>query len=364
MLNIAYIAINNEELFPGVHRKIKQTVTAFNGKETKAEHFIIDPSHKFKSIVEYFKVVSLCNADIIILRNSILTPILFFPMLRQRLLRRKIIIDVPTPLNVILTEINFRRTCWLSKIARKIIILILFPLAFWPANKIIQYAPESRYFSFGVKRKIQLTANGIDVSQVKVRQTIPSWPCNTLVMIGVGSLAEWHGFDRVIKSMADYLNKYENPSIKPTFIIVGDGDARQDLERLARDLGLKEYVKFVGYKTGSELDVFFDKAHIAVASLGLYRKNLEMASDLKSREYAARGMPFLKSGYDFDFDPAPNFVFEVENNANPISLEDLIEWYNEMSQEATNFAKIRNFAEDNLDFTVKVGKVLSSDVTS
>ena len=358
MKNIVYIARNNGRLFPGVQKKIEQTVASLNEVGNKAECLIIDSNPKFKSIKKYFEAIFFSKAEIIILRNDVSMPLFFLPMLWQRLRGCKIIIDVPTPLTVVLREIDGGAAKWLKKITRKTMMMVAFPWSLWPANKIIQYAPESRYFSFGIENKIQLSANGIAVDQIRPRRRVPDWPSNSFVMIGVASLADWHAFDRVIRGMGNYLKNNNNTSLRPKFIIVGDGEVRQKWQKLALDLGLKEFVLFVGYKNGEELDVLFEEAHVAISSLGLGRINLKMASVLKSREYAARGIPFLRSGHDIDFNPNPNFAFEVENSDDPILLDDLIWWYGKISHNKEYFEDIRVFAEKNLDFSKKVKELI------
>lgn len=355
--NILYIARNNSKIFLGVQKKIEQIVSSLNKMGNNAECCIIQSSPKIKSIKKYFDTIYSSKADIIILRNDIFMPLFFLPILWQKLRGCRIIIDVPTPLSIVLNEIEAGSGYKLKKIITKFAFKIAFPLSHWLADKIIQYAPESNYFSFGIKNKIQLSANGVSLDRIKPRRIIPDWPSNSFVMIGVASLAEWHAFDRVIYGMRDYL-KNNNTGIQPKFIIVGDGGVRIKWQQLALDLGLKECVLFVGYKNGEELDELFEKAHVAVSSLGLYRKNLGMASDLKSREYAARGIPFLKSGHDIDFDPAPNFVFEVDNSDQLISLDHLIEWYKEKLQDEYFFEKIRNFSEEKLDFSIKLKELI------
>ena len=58
--------------------------------------------------------------------------------------------------------------------------------------------------------------------------------------------------------------------------------------------------KFNESCTSGELDKYFDEAHIAIGTLGCYKKNITHASVLKNREYFSRGIPIIFSEIDDD----------------------------------------------------------------
>lgn len=352
MKKIDYIVYFDETLYLGISKKIKQTALALQESNFNASVKLIKPNG-MKGVCSFIWEIIRSDADIIIVRSfpylmSILAPAL----LAKRVQGKKIVIDIPTPNTTILNEIKTRTDIGFTQtILRQAIVLMSFPWALLPANRIIQYAPESKYFTFGVKNKTLLSANGIHVASVPISMLRPSWPADEFVFIGVASLADWHGFDRIIRGVADHL-KITNQ--KARFIIVGDGDARNQLALLAKDLDITDLIEFKGFLSGVALDAEFERAHVAVASLGLYRKGLEAASDLKSREYTARGMPFVTAGYDLDFDPKPDFVFEVKNNNETAEILEIIDWYAKLQSKQCHPSKIREYAENHLDFSNKI----------
>ena len=357
--NIVYIARNNKKLFPGVQKKIEQVVGALNRMGHDAASKIADSSPRVESLKQCLFAITSGRRDIIILRNDIFMPLFLLPLMWQKINGKKIIIDVPTPLCIVLNEIDGSQGTRFKKNIRKLIIRLAFPWSLWVADKVIHYAPESKYFSIGLEKKIQISGNGVDVSQIKMRSKKPEWPSQQFVMIGVASLADWHAFDRVIIGIANYFKENPESIIKPKFIIVGDGQVRANWQKLALDLGLNSVVHFAGYKTGKELDDLFEEAHVAISSLGLYRKKLKTASDLKSRDYSARGIPFAKGGGDMDFDPIPDFIFEVENSNDPLPVNKLIAWYEELCKKDSVFEGIREFALENLDFSRKAKNLIA-----
>ncbi|MEI3231140.1 MAG: hypothetical protein V8S24_07840 [Gordonibacter pamelaeae] len=66
------------------------------------------------------------------------------------------------------------------------------------------------------------------------------------------------------------------------------------MEKLVSELKLEDFIVFAGAATGSKLDAFFDDADVAVGSLGLHNRGF-LGLTMKSREYCARGIPFIYS---------------------------------------------------------------------
>jgi glycosyltransferase involved in cell wall biosynthesis len=357
---VRYFAFFEASTLLGVSKKVNQTVLALNELGFEAKSVIVS-ERGLCAHWRLFTNVLTTKTDIIILRNAPhFMLFLFFALVWQRLKGSRIIIEVPTPNAIVWQEILMKRNISrFGRYSRLVVLALTFPWALYPAHKIIQYAHESTYFSFGVRRKTQLGANGIDVNSISVRKAVPVWPAKEFVMIGVASLAPWHAFDRVIRGIAGYREQHPDSSIIPRLIVVGDGDVRAEWELLAQTLGVESCVEFVGYQSGGALDAMFERAHVAVASLGLFRKKLNMASDLKSREYTSRGIPFIAAGYDLDFDPVPSFVFRLVNEDVAVDMGVLISWYVELSSEYDMRNMIRVYAQNYLGFSKKIIEQLS-----
>jgi len=355
---VIYLAYNNRTLHPGVQQKITQTVESLNDLGYAANAVILPPPFSWLDL-RMAKEIIKANAEIIIFRSHPLMLPCAFALALKRLAKTKIIIDVPTPYQAVWEEIKLNYGDNKIKLfAALLIILITFPWCLLPANKIIQYAPDSRYFSLCLKRKTQIHTNGIDTSQVPVRLNYPAWPNDEFIMVAVGRLAPWHAYDRIIKGIANYQQMSKAQAPTPRLIIVGDGPIRSQWEDLAHSMGVSDLIQFVGYKTGADLDAIFAQSHIAISSLGLFKKNLAMASDLKSREYAARGLPFVAAANDLDFDPVPWFVYQVSNTNSPLDIYSLMKWYGRICTQLDFMSEIRLYAEERLDFRLKAKRYL------
>lgn len=198
--------------------------------------------------------------------------------------------------------------------------------------------------------KVLTIPNGIDSSNFSFRNPNYADPQKRLDMLFIGSLSKWHGLDRLIKGMTGYKNNC-------FFHIVGEGKEKENLRHLAGSLGLAENVLFYGFRDKEQLDIFFEKCHIAIGSLGVHRNSLTQASPLKVREYAARGIPSVISYEDPDFRHVP-WVFKANDPSNqPIFLKPIIDWSIECLYRHSP-QKIHEYAVKHLDYDVKFKKLL------
>lgn len=190
--------------------------------------------------------------------------------------------------------------------------------------------------------------NGFFVSAVPVRK-LPSCTKGELHVLFVGNISRWHGLDRFIGGMAAYRG-----DVGVNVHIVGDGDERESLEALAHTLGVTGSVHFHGFLSGADLDTVFDRCHIAIGSLGIHRNGMKEASALKVREYCARGIPFMISNNDPDFPATFPYCLSLPPNDAPISMDTVIGFYHRVFARQSHQAEMRAYAEDHLDWPVKM----------
>jgi len=190
--------------------------------------------------------------------------------------------------------------------------------------------------------------NGIDTYRYQLRTPISRDIDQRFDLLFVGAVSRWHGVDRLIHGIAKSGNK------RIHLHIVGDAPETQALKALADQHGLHKQVIFHGFKTGKDLDEFFDKCHIAVGSLGIHRKGLRETSDLKSREYCARGIPFFSSASDADFPDGFPYRLKVPADESPINIEEVLEFAGKILDDKKHPKTMREFATGKLDWQIKV----------
>lgn len=126
--------------------------------------------------------------------------------------------------------------------------------------------------------RIAVVPNGIDPADFA-----PSPPPvamhGALVLGFVGFVREWHGLDRVVRAMAS-----APEAARFVLKVVGDGPAREGLERLATALGIGDRVLFTGLAARDAVPGL-----IAGFDIALQPAAVDYASPLKVFEYMAAG---------------------------------------------------------------------------
>ena len=98
-------------------------------------------------------------------------------------------------------------------------------------------------------------------SSNKTKEIKNEWLNNKYIkIISAGKLAEWKGFEYLIRSMVEVVSKYSNVKL----LILGDGPLKEKLEKLILDLNLNNNVRLIGY-VNNPLD-YFKKSDIFVLS--------------------------------------------------------------------------------------------------
>jgi len=269
----------------------------------------------------------------------------------------KIIIDMPTPVVNVYQETKSRADLnYIGCLMRCALLVISYPWFHLVANRIVTYSNENAYFQLGLRRRTVLTGNAINLNSIRVVEK-KIYKENELNLIGVAALANWHGYDRLIRSLGDYYRDASNP-VRVSFTIVGDGVVGNTLRSLVKACEVEGYVEFAGFKSGEDLDQLYAEADVAVGSLGMHRIGLTLGSTLKVREYAARGKPFLLGYDDVDIEDSERFAMKIAADESAFSVIDIICWYRELQKNKHLDQCIRSYAELRFDFKTKIHLIL------
>lgn len=346
--SLGYFALVNKDKSPGVIKKIENTVVAAQQNGLEAQSYVMSTS--LKGVFSFFKSLICSKSQVVMIRFSDLVfPLVFFVMIWLRIRGKKVIVDVPTPRVTGLREMDTMVRNPIKRYIRKSISYISASWVLMPANLIIQYASEGKWFSQGLRNKTHKMGNGILITD-NIPLIRAGWPSKTLNLIAVAQLANWHGYDRMIMALAELKNKCLPHEV--TFTIVGDGEALPFLKAVAKNLNL-DNINFTGRLMGDDLDKAFENSHVGVASLGLYRICLNEASVLKTREYMSRGLPVIVAGKDPDFDCECSFRVEVNNSEEINSIVNALENLPKLLDKI-NCNNIRKYALDNLTLEKKL----------
>lgn len=70
----------------------------------------------------------------------------------------------------------------------------------------------------------------------------------------------------------------------------------------------------------------FDECDFGIGSLARHRSQIDKIKTLKNREYAARGIPFVYSETDDDFEKMP-YILKAPADDTPLDIEKIIDFY-------------------------------------
>lgn len=219
-------------------------------------------------------------------------------------------------------------------------------------HRIVTFTEYEQIFGIDTIR----ISNGIDFSRIKLKQHRND-TIHELHLIGVAEIHLYHGFDRLILGL---LNYYANdPEYKVYFHLVGDFFGQQEensiLPLLRHDTRLSQYVILHGAKHGEELDALFENADMGIGILARHRSKITRIKTLKNREYAARGLPFIYSEIDNDFEDKP-YILKVSADESPIDIPRIISFY---KQQKYSPEEIRHSIQD-LSWKTQMERVLKA----
>lgn len=220
-------------------------------------------------------------------------------------------------------------------------------------NAIVTFSNEGEIFG---QQTIRIS-NGIDFNSIRLKKDRKYAP-GEVHLIAVAEIHYWHGYDRIVAGLAEYYKSGKGDERLVYLHLVGDCCGKREKSEILRlivDGQLEEFVIRHGQLFGESLDEVFDLADIGVGSLARHRSGITHIKTLKNREYAVRGIPFVYSETDDDFEDMP-YVFKVSADESPIDIRQLLDFYNSLTISATEIrASVQHLA-----WAVQMQKVLKS----
>ena len=225
-------------------------------------------------------------------------------------------------------------------------------------DAIVTFTNEPQIFG---QRTIRIS-NGVDLDSMPLYQQVDA--AQELHLIGVAEVHYWHGYDRLIAGLGEY---YLHSSHKKDvyFHIVGgvwksemyDDEHAPGFHELIEKYGLQDKVIFHDQLFGDALNQVFAQSSFAVGSLARHRTGISDIKTLKNREYASRGLPFIYSENDSDFDHQ-SYVLKVPADESPIDIARLIEFEEQLT---ITPQQIRQTVE-HLSWKVQMQKVVEAAI--
>ena len=233
----------------------------------------------------------------------------------------------------------------------------------WFRRSLYRYMDAMVTFSdateiFG-QRTINIS-NGVDFDSIPIHHYLaPS--DDSIHLIGVAEVHIWHGYDRLIAGIGEYYKNTQNPR-QVFFHIVGgvhphqrykDNHFHPGLQVIIDKYGIQDHILFHGQLFGVDLDKVFNISCFAIGSLARHRSGITVIKTLKNREYATRGIPFIYSEQDSDFDNQP-YVLKVPADETPIDILQIVDFVDHFTMEPDEIRK----TVEHLTWKIQMQKVI------
>lgn len=186
-------------------------------------------------------------------------------------------------------------------------------------------------------------SNGVDFESIPLHTR--QRPVNDqLHLIGVAEVHFWHGFDRIVAGIGEY---YKNGGHRDVYFhIVGgvhpaymrDLPQAPGFQTLIDKYGIGGKILFHGTLFGQQLDDVFNQCQFAIGSLARHRSGITVIKTLKNREYATRGIPFIYSEQDSDFDNQP-YIIKAPADESPIDIQQILDFMSNFDMEPDSIRK-------------------------
>jgi glycosyltransferase involved in cell wall biosynthesis len=219
-------------------------------------------------------------------------------------------------------------------------------------ERIVSIGYESDIFNI----KTISISNGVDIDDYPLKTNLIN-RLDNLRLVGVGNVLDYHGYDRIIIMIRD--NELTRFARSIEFNIVGpDTPALAKLKGLVVSSNLSSKVIFHGPQYGIELDEIFSRCDIAVSSLAWHRVNVFQHSNLKTREYMARGIPFIYAGLDEQVPSTFEYACRVPLDDSPLNVEMLFGFAQHVLSCADYSREMREYAESQMSWIVTLAPVI------
>lgn len=197
-------------------------------------------------------------------------------------------------------------------------------------------------------RRTICISNGVDLDSTPLHRLEIKSACkknSALHFIGVAEVHYWHGYDRLIAGLGEYYIHTDQPR-EVFFHIVGgvsEGEMYNSMHapgfaELIAKYRIKDRIFFHGQLFGERLDEVFNQCQFAIGSLGRHRSGITVIKTLKNREYATRGIPFIYSELDSDFEHQP-YVLKAPANESPIDIQRIIDFVDSFTMKPIEIRK-------------------------
>jgi len=205
--------------------------------------------------------------------------------------------------------------------------------------------------SFNPRGSKFMLSNGIFLPEIKSIISPISEDSQSLNILFIASnFANWHGLDRLLAG----LNRYQG-EVNIYLELAGNifsGQLKESIKK-CNDLNKGIQITAHGIVLGEALDSLYEKADIGISSLAIHRNGMVEACVLKTREYCARGLPFVYAYDDPDLSGNENYALKIPADESPVDIDNIIEFIDRVRNSVDTRITMRNDAAERMSWGAK-----------
>ena len=216
----------------------------------------------------------------------------------------------------------------------------------------VAFTPE---FANMIKKKslnratVIYNRDGVDTKAVTPRTYTPSDGAYKLIFLKGSAVQQpWAGLERLVKSIA------ARPDLKFELYITGRVLNEEDFNY--------PFVKLTGRLPDEDLEDLINTMDIGVSNLANYMIGFNETTNMKSRDYYARALPFIQSNTmpDVNGTKAEKYYLLVENNSSLIDMDKVANFIKDMKSDANHIKEMSSFAQEKLNWNITVKELVKS----
>lgn len=271
--------------------------------------------------------------------------------------QKKYIFEIPTypprEESIARVKASFKRHDWLGGLKTWIGSFVVVADMYLMANlsKLVCIVADNKKFMCTPTIRIE---NGIDVKNIPFDLNCDGKE-SIIRIISVSNFSVWNGYDRAIAGL-QYLHDDNKKRVQ--LILVGDKSKAKDLVDLSINYNVQDLVVFTDSLVGESLTREYGKAVLALGALGNHRRKVFANSSLKVKEYAAYGKMMVISDAEGIEEEIKKVSYIVPSDETPIDFNEIVRWYDNISNKQKVREYIRHFAENHYSWNMQMDKIL------
>lgn len=158
-----------------------------------------------------------------------------------------------------------------------------------------------------------------------------------LNLISVANENVYHAYDRIIESVYEYKG---DRTVKVHLV----GTVTDSSKDLIHKYGLNNQFILYGKKSGLELDQIYNKCNVGLGPFGQHRVGGKKDTGLKTKEYFAKGLPYIYSGEEPTVPNDYPYICKFSSDESPIDFDRVWDFYQSYVDDLTVVDNMRTFA--------------------